>query len=97
MNKKMKVVQAKHRKNKARLKNLRLEGFASAAKKAPKKTEVEIPAVVETEIKKAPPQKAAPKKSTAKKTTAKKPATKRTTAKKPAAKKKAPAKTKKEK
>jgi hypothetical protein len=86
MYKKKKLAQKKHRKNKVRLKALKV---VSLSKAKPKKKIVSAPIEVEkkAEVKKPVAEKAPVKKAVAKKTAAKKPAAKKPAAKKPAAKK----------
>jgi hypothetical protein len=86
MYKKKKLAQKKHRKNKVRLKALKV---ASLSKSKPKKKIVSSPIKVEkkAEVKEPVAKKVAVKKAPAKKPAAKKPAAKKPAAKKPAAKK----------
>ena len=91
MYKKKKLAQKKHRKNKVRLKALKV---ASLSKAKPKKKIVSAPIEVEKKaevkkavVNKAPAKKAVAKKAPAKKAVAKKAPAKKAVAKKPAAKK----------
>jgi hypothetical protein len=105
MYKKKKLAQKKHRKNKVRLKALKVASLSKAKPKkkivsAPieveKKAEVKKPVAEKAPVKKAVAKKAPAKKVVAKKASAKKVVAKKATAKKPAAKKPATkAKTKK--
>ena len=80
MYKKKKLAQKKHRKNKVRLKALKV---ASLSKAKPKKKIVSAPIEVakKVAVKKAPAKKVAVKKAPAKKVSAKKPAVKKPTTK----------------
>jgi hypothetical protein len=86
MYKKKKLAQKKHRKNKVRLKALKV---VSLSKAKPKKKIVSAPIEVEkkAEVKKPVAEKAPVKKAVAKKAAAKKVVAKKAAAKKPAAKK----------
>ena len=106
MNKKKKITQIKHRKNKERIKKLQQASLLKAKPKIiqPTRTveivpESEVKTVIKAPSKKTTSEKAVPKKTTAKKaapkkTTAKKAAPKKTPAKKKASPKKTPAKKK---
>ena len=81
MYKKKKLAQKKHRKNKVRLKALKVASLSKAKPKkkivstpveVAKKTELKVPAVKKVAVKKAPAKKVAAKKAPVKKTAVKK-------------------------
>ena len=95
MYKKKKLAQKKHRKNKVRLKALKVASLSKAKPKkkidstpieVAKKPELKVPAVKKVAVKKAPAKKVAVKKAPAKKVAAKKAPVKKTVVKKSQAK-----------